>query len=146
MPFEVKTYVDESSYGTPVTQEDLNKIEKQINTLTKCMDKTGKVLWEGNFTGGSIQVPDIEKYKLVIILAENLISMIAVVQEDTVSGIMGTVNTWHPQVRLTSCLFSRLGNTLTYSNGCDVVDVRGNNKDVNGISSGIAVTKIIGLI
>ena len=72
--------------------------------------------------------------------------MLAVVQETTVFGIAGTVNTWHPQVRLTACLFSREGSTLTYSNGCDVVDVRGNNGDVNGVSSGIAVTKIIGLI
>lgn len=107
MPFEVKTYVDEEYQGTAVTSQDLNKIEQQISTLTEYMDKTGKVLWEGNFNSGSIQVPDIENYKVVVILAENELSMLAVVQETTVFGIAGTVNTWHPQVRLTACLFSR---------------------------------------
>ena len=54
MPFEVKTYVDEEYQGTAVTSQDLNKIEQQISTLTEYMDKTGKVLWEGNFNSGSI--------------------------------------------------------------------------------------------
>ena len=45
----------------------INENKNDINKLDNKLLKIGKLLWTGNFTTGSITVPDISKYTLIAI-------------------------------------------------------------------------------
>lgn len=147
--FTKKNWVDNEYTGTPITAADMNRIEQAIvdlnTTLISMQDSIYHILWEGSFSSGSITVPDLSDYHLVIIEGRNR-AMLCVVGSSYVCGVMGmTVNT-QGQVRVMGLEFTRSGNRLSYGNGFDVVDCRGNMGDVASVDSRIPVTRIIGLI
>ena len=63
-----------------------------------------------------------------------------------VCGITGLTTATPGQVRVMGLEFARSGDRLSYGNGFDVVDCRGNSGDVTSVDSRIPVTRIIGLI
>lgn len=102
-------------------------------------------LWEGSFGSGSITVPGLSDYHLLIIEGRTR-AMLCVVGPSYVCGVMGLTNSTPGQVRVFGAAFTRSGDRLSYGTGFDIVDCRGNSGDVTAVESRIPVTRIIGLI
>ena len=75
----------------------INENKNDINKLDNKLLKIGKLLWTGNFTTGSITVPDISKYTLIAI---------------NVAGVLCLGNQQYG-----GCVFTRYGNFDTTSYG-----------------------------
>lgn len=114
-------------------------------SMAELRDSVSRTLWTGSFGSGSITVPGLSDYHLLIIEGRTR-AMLCVVGSTWVCGVMGLTNSTPGQVRVFGAAFTRSGDKLSYGTGFDVVDCRGNSGDVTTVDSRIPVTRIIGLI
>lgn len=104
-----------------------------------------RTLWTGSFGSGTITVPGLSDYHLLLIEGRTR-TMLCVVGTTYVCGVMGmTINT-PGQVRLMGLSLGRSGDQLSYDTGLDIVDCRGGVGDVVSVYSREPVTRIVGLV
>ena len=141
-PVEVPLYRVTVDGLTPGTPEALLDTVPSVDSLR---DSVSRTLWTGSFGSGSITVPGLSDYHLVIVEGRTR-AMLCVVGPNYLCGVMGLTTATAGQVRLMGLSFNRSGDRLSYGTGFDVVDCRGNAGDVTTVDSRIPVTRIIGLI
>lgn len=116
-----------------------------LMSMADLRDSVSRTLWTGSFGSGSITVPGLSDYHLLIIEGRSRATL-CVVGPNYVCGVMSLTTSTPGQVRVMGLGFDRSGDRLSYGNGFDVVDCRGNSGDVTSVDSRIPVTRIIGLI
>lgn len=83
---------------------------------------------------------------MLIVVVEGRYSVPCTVIGGRISGVSGTTNSAHPNPRIVSVGMGLSGDTVSYGNGVDAVDVRGINGDVATVGIGMAITMIYGLL
>lgn len=78
----VKHYVQDGTYsgGTAVSSNNLNEMQNIINdnitdSIDTAMSKIGKTLWEGTFSTGTLQIPNLSDYTMICIFVGNVMMM-----------------------------------------------------------------------
>lgn len=123
---------------TPVTANNLNEMQNKLNdNATNYADenfsKIGKVLWEGSFTSGTIQVPHISEYLVICIFAGNLM----MIGNQRYGGI--TFRTYR------STTTSSYGYRYTYNSANETLTTDTDNPGATDGANNIAITKIMGV-
>lgn len=116
-----------------------------IHSSICLQDSVSQTLWQGSFSSGTIDVPGLSDYHLIVVEGRTR-AMLCVVGSTYICGVMGLTTSTPGQVRVYGLSFSRSGDSITYGTGMDVVDCRGNSGDVAIVGDREPVTRIIGLI
>lgn len=140
--------IDGISVGDPESMFDvllpMSELQSDMDTLRESLSRT-RTLWEGSFGSGTIAVPGLSDYRLLIIEGRTR-SMLCTVGANYVCGVMGLTTSTSGNVRLMGLSFTRSGDKLSYGDGFGVVDCRGVNHDVAIVATRDSVTRIIGLM
>lgn len=74
MAIQTISYTDKVDLNTTATADinkvkatDMNEIKSVVNNNANDLGRIGTTLWEGSFTTGNLNVPDISKYTMIII-------------------------------------------------------------------------------
>lgn len=126
------------SESTPINASNLNKIENgiydnsvNIELANTQINQFGKLLWEGNFTSGSITVNGLNDYTIIIAIVGGAICI-----GDLQYGIGGAGGYGSYTTSIYNYRFGVNGNTLTIDNI---------NRGGSDGTQNVPVTKIYGL-
>lgn len=123
----------------PVTAENLNYMQivlnnSAINEINSRISKMGKTLWEGSFSSGTINVPEISNYSLIGIYVGNLL-------------MIGNQYYGGSSFRTYQALtISAYAYRYTYNATNETLTIDSNNGGATNGTSNLTITKIIGLI
>ena len=120
---------------TPVTANNLNVMQEQNqDEVDRKIAEMGKTLWEGSFTSGTLNVPNISDYKLIAIYVGSIMML-----GNQYYG--GTTFTTYAQLTISS-----YGYRYTYNATNETLTTYSNNRCATSGGANVAITKIVGLI
>lgn len=110
MEYRKTNWIDNETVANSTTMNNIeNGIENCANEINEIKDLISKKLWEGNFTSGSINVPELIKYNIIIVILSNGIACFGTKR----FGIGGLNQYGGNNTELASYRFDVSDNTLT---------------------------------
>lgn len=135
-----KSYLNENA-DIPATNKvqdtDMNEIKSVVNNnateLLTFQEKIGKVLWEGSFSTGTLTVPNLNQYTMIIIQTGNLL-------------MFGNQNYGGSPFRVyQSATINSYGYRFTYDENSNTLTTDTNNPGASDGASQLTISKIIGV-
>lgn len=118
----------------PVTANNLNEMQNTINNnITTEFSKIGKTLWEGSFTTGTLQIPNLSDYTMICIFVGNLM----MIGNQRYGG--SNFRTYR------SASISSYAYRFTYNEGNNIISTDTDNPGASDGTNQLTITKIVGV-
>ncbi len=118
----------------PVTANNLNEMQNIINNnITSKRAEIGKTLWEGSFTTGTLQIPNLSDYSIIVIYVGGL----AMIGNQRYGGT--NFRTYR------SASISSYAYRFTYNEGNNTISTDTDNPGASDGTNQLTITKIVGV-